>query len=61
MGWENSLEEGLSRGGGHRRWGPEGRCHSHHCLALVSLGLSLTPSPLEAVSQRLAVLENRVV
>lgn len=34
---------------------------THHCLALVSLPLSLTQSPLEAVSKRLAILENRII
>ena len=32
-----------------------------HCPALANLHISLTPSPLEAVSKRLAILENRIV
>lgn len=51
-------------GGGERRsWkgGPKCRWLPHHCPALVNLHLFLTPSPLEAVSKRLAILENRIV
>lgn len=40
--------------------GPECRCHPVTALLQSALA-SLTPSPLEAVSKRLAILENRIV
>lgn len=41
-------------------WGPE--CGGHSLTPVsVGLRLSLTLGPLEAVSKRLAVMENRIV
>ena len=49
-GWEKVLQAGP--------WAEVPPCP---CPAPVSPHLSLTPSPLEAVSKRLAILENRIV
>lgn len=58
--WEKALEEGhsLCR---KQEVGVLSPGATHHCLALLSLPPSLTRSPLEAVSKRLAILENRII